>query len=68
MLHIYVYTRTEGITKKVVDVLTGAGIEVILFEDVKANPTFTAVQEGISRLGDNLSDTVVGQFLLFACE
>ena len=53
-----------GIAKKVGDVLTGAGIEVVLFEDVQANPTFTAVQQGIAKLGKDLSNTVVGSLSL----
>ena len=48
-----------GITQKVSDVLTGAGIEVVLFEDVQANPTFTAVKQGIEKIGGALEGTVV---------
>lgn len=52
-----------GITKKVAAVLEKSGIDVVLFEDVQANPTFSAVQQGIASMGgsdpDLLGNTVV---------
>ena len=48
-----------GVTKKVTDVLDGAGIEYTIFSDIKANPTIENVQAGVKEFKDSGADCII---------
>ncbi len=50
---------TFGVTKKVTDVLDGAGIEYEIYSDIKANPTIENVQHGVSAYKAAGADCIV---------
>ena len=48
-----------GVTKKVTDVLDGAGIPYTLYDDIKANPTIENVQHGVDAFKAAGTDCIV---------
>ena len=48
-----------NITKKVTDILEGAGIEYTLFSDIKPNPTIENVQSGVEAFKESKADCIV---------
>ena len=48
-----------NITKKVTDILEGAGIEYALFSDIKPNPTIENVQSGVEAFKESKADCIV---------
>ena len=48
-----------NITKKVTDILEGAGIEYALFSDLKPNPTIENVQSGVEAFKESKADCIV---------
>lgn len=48
-----------GVTKKVTDILDGAGIEYTIFSDIKANPTIENVQTGVKEFKDSGADCII---------
>ncbi len=48
-----------GVTKKVTDVLDGAGIEYEIYSDIKANPTIENVQHGVAAYKAANADCIV---------
>merc|ERR1719265_1238073 len=48
-----------GLVDKVKEIIEKAGVEAIVYSEVPANPTFTAVQKGISMLAGKWNDTVM---------
>ena len=48
-----------GVTAKVTDVLTNAGIEYMVYDDVKPNPTIKNVQDGIAKCKEYGTDVIV---------
>lgn len=48
-----------GVAKKVQDVMEASGIEVILYDDVKPNPTVSNVENGLKLLKGNSCDFIV---------
>ncbi len=48
-----------NVTKKVTDVLDEAGIEYVIFSDIKANPTIENVQNGVAAFKAADSDCIV---------
>ncbi len=48
-----------GVAKKVQDVMEASGIEVILYDDVKPNPTVSNVNNGLELLKDNSCDFIL---------
>ena len=48
-----------NVTKKVTDVLDEAGIEYVIFSDIKANPTIENVQNGVAAFKAAGSDCIV---------
>lgn len=48
-----------GVTKKVTDVLDGAGIEYTMFTDIKPNPTIENVQAGVESFKQCGADCIV---------
>ena len=48
-----------GVTKKVTDVLDGAGIEYSVFSDIKPNPTIENVQAGVEAFKAAGADCIV---------
>ena len=48
-----------GVTKKVTDVLDGAGIEYSIFSDIKPNPTIENVQAGVEAFKASGADCIV---------
>lgn len=48
-----------GVTAKVTDVLTNAGIDYMVYDDVKPNPTIKNVQDGIAKCKEYGTDVIV---------
>lgn len=48
-----------GVAQKVVEVIEAAGIEVILYDDVKPNPTVSNVDNGLELLKENSCDFIL---------
>lgn len=48
-----------GVTKKVTDVLDGAGVEYEIYSDIKANPTIENVQHGVAAYKAANADCIV---------
>ena len=48
-----------GVTKKVTDVLDAAGVEYVLFSDIKPNPTIENVQAGVAAFKSAGADCIV---------
>ena len=48
-----------GVSKKVTDVLDGAGIDYKLFSDVKPNPTIENVQAGVEAFKNSKADSII---------
>ena len=48
-----------GVTKKVTDILDGAGIPYTLYDDIKANPTIENVQHGVDAFKAAGTDCIV---------
>ena len=48
-----------NVTKKVTDVLDEAGIEYVIYSDIKANPTIENVQNGVAAFKASESDCIV---------
>ena len=48
-----------GVTKKVTDLLDEAGLEYVIYSDIKANPTIENVQHGVKFLQDAKADYMI---------
>lgn len=48
-----------GVTKKVTDLLDEAGLEYVIYSDIKANPTIENVQNGVKALQDAKADYII---------
>lgn len=48
-----------GVTKKVTDLLDEAGLEYVIYSDIKANPTIENVQHGVKFLQDAKADYII---------
>ena len=48
-----------GVTKKVTDVLDGAGIAYTLFSDIKPNPTVANVKAGVAAFAASGADFII---------
>lgn len=48
-----------GVTKKVTDLLDEAGLEYVIYSDIKANPTIENVQNGVKALQDADADYMI---------
>ncbi|MDE6729013.1 MAG: lactaldehyde reductase [Oscillospiraceae bacterium] len=48
-----------GVTKKVTDVLDGAGLEYAIFSQIKPNPTIADVQAGVAAFKESGADYIV---------
>ncbi|MGN1415731.1 MAG: lactaldehyde reductase [Oscillospiraceae bacterium] len=48
-----------GVTKKVTDVLDGAGLEYSIYSDIKANPTVENVQHGVIEFKNSGADYII---------
>ncbi len=48
-----------GVTKKVLDVLDGAGLPYEIYSNIKANPTIENVQTGVAALKESEADYIV---------
>lgn len=48
-----------GVTKKVTDLLDGAGLDYVVYSDIKPNPTIENVQNGVKFLQDNEADYLI---------
>ena len=48
-----------GVTKKVTDLLDEAGLEYVIYSDIKANPTIENVQKGVKALQDAKADYII---------
>lgn len=48
-----------GVTKKVTDVLDDAGIDYVVFSDIKQNPTIKNVQDGVQAFKDAGADFLI---------
>ncbi len=48
-----------GVTKKVLDVLEGAGLPYEIYSNIKANPTIENVQTGVNALAESGADYIV---------
>ena len=48
-----------GVTKKVLDVLEGAGLPYEIYSNIKANPTIENVQTGVKALAESGADYIV---------
>ena len=48
-----------GVTKKVTDLLDEAGLEYVIYSDIKANPTIENVQNGVKALQDAKADYMI---------
>lgn len=48
-----------GVTKKVTDLLDEAGLDYVIYSDIKANPTIENVQNGVKALQDAKADYII---------
>ncbi|MBQ3030483.1 MAG: iron-containing alcohol dehydrogenase, partial [Agathobacter sp.] len=48
-----------GVTKKVLDVLEGAGLPYEIYSNIKANPTIENVQTGVKALAESGADYII---------
>ena len=48
-----------GVTKKVTDLLDEAGLEYVIYSDIKANPTIENVQNGVKALQEAKADYII---------
>lgn len=48
-----------GVTKKVTDLLDEAGLDYVIYSDIKANPTIENVQNGVKALQDASADYII---------
>ena len=48
-----------GVTKKVLDVLEGAGLPYEIYSNIKANPTIENVQTGVAALAESGADYII---------
>lgn len=48
-----------GVTKKVTDLLDEAGLDYVVYSDIKPNPTIENVQNGVKFLHDNEADYLI---------
>ena len=48
-----------GVTKKVLDVLDGAGLPYEIYSNIKANPTIENVQTGVKALAESGADYII---------
>ena len=53
------YLIKFGVTKKVTDLLDEAGLEYVIYSDIKANPTIENVQHGVKFLQDAKADYMI---------
>ncbi|MDD7280893.1 lactaldehyde reductase [Floccifex sp.] len=48
-----------GVTKKVTDLLDGAGIEYVVYSNIQPNPTIENVQTGVKAFADAQADVII---------